>query len=109
MRVQAGLLATAIVLGAAGTAAPAAAEPPSFSVRNASQATVSSVLVSPDYRRTWSDNRLDDSIPPGGEQRIVVSDGNGHCFFDVRIVDTNGTEQEIWGLNLCATPLVEHR
>jgi len=110
MRVLARRLTTAITLAAVAPAGPALAEPPSFSVRNASEATVSSVLVSPDYRKTWSDNRLDGAgIPPGGERRIVVRDGNGHCFYDVLIVDSAGAQQEIWGLNLCAAPQVEHR
>ncbi len=82
-------------------AAPALAQTATVSVQNVGPATVVSIQVSPDYKRFWSGNRLNQALPPGGETTLDISGYGEDCWFDFLVTDEAGEPHQISGINVC--------
>ncbi|MEQ9814866.1 MAG: hypothetical protein RLO50_18965 [Azospirillaceae bacterium] len=97
--------ATAAALASASVVAHA--DPVSVSVRNNSPTQVLAIQVSPDYSTTWGANRLSTNLGPGESTTIQLNEGA--CFYDIQVERSQGSVQQIWGVNVCARPQVDLR
>jgi hypothetical protein len=101
---------TAVFLILVMAPSSAGADPQGIYVRNSSSVAVATVHVSPDYRRSWGDDRLGSSLlMPGEELRVDLPEEDDQCFFDVLIEDANGRSHAFWGLNLCRDRTVDFK
>lgn len=65
------------------------------------------IHVSPNYAESWDEDVLgEDVLMPGMQIPITLTGYNGHCFFDVKVEDSNGYAKEYYDVNVCTSDYV---
>jgi hypothetical protein len=65
------------------------------------------IHVSPNYSESWDQDVLgEDVLMPGMQIPITLTGYNGHCFFDVKVEDSNGYALEYYDVNVCNSDYV---
>lgn len=65
------------------------------------------IHVSPNYAQEWEDDVLGSDVLMPGMQIPVRLNGYGdHCFFDLKVQDSNGHAREYYDVNVCTTSYV---
>ncbi len=98
-----------IVAGPMNAPQRALADQRDFTLVNDSGRVITHVYVSPSKDREWGDDILGrDVLQPGESVFIYFSRYDaGSCFYDIRVVGSNGAEEGILtGVNLCTTDTV---
>lgn len=75
-----------------------------FSVVNHTGSTVRELYTSPSRQTSWGPDQLGAHVlPDGGSVRLHFTPRNfrGVCVFDIKIVQEDGTEGTVMGINLC--------
>jgi hypothetical protein len=102
----------ALILAAALLVAPrnAFADPRDFTLINSSNITIVQVYVSASNRSSWEEDLLGRGVLlPGRSVNIRFSPNDrdaGQCFYDIRVVTSEGRESTMWEVNLCTTATV---
>lgn len=92
-------LATAV---AALWAAPAFAQEVVFTLDNQSSGAINELYVSTLDSNSWEEDILGQDVLPAGEQaEVTISNTDGRCEFDVRIVYDDGSITDERKINLC--------
>jgi hypothetical protein len=92
--------------GAVVTAAlwivPASADDLVFTLDNQSSEAVSEFYVSTLQSNSWEEDILgEDILPSGDSAEITISNADGRCMFDIRIVYEGGSVIEEREIDLC--------
>lgn len=91
---------------------PASAEPAvsggkQITVVNNGSTAVWYIHISPNYSQEWEEDVLGDDVLMPGMQIPVALNGYGeHCFFDMKVEDSNGFAREYYDVNVCNTSYV---
>lgn len=65
------------------------------------------IHVSPNYSDNWEEDVLgDDVLMPGMQIPVTLTGYDGHCFFDVKVQDSNGYAREYYDVNVCNSDFV---
>ncbi|MDA0219650.1 MAG: hypothetical protein O3B22_08710 [Proteobacteria bacterium] len=65
------------------------------------------IFVSPNYSDNWEEDVLGvDVLIPGMQFLVPLASYNGHCFFDVKVEDSNGYAREYYDVNACNSDFV---
>ena len=65
------------------------------------------IFVSPNYSDNWEEDVLgEDVLMPGMQIPVTLTGYNGHCFFDVKVEDSNGYAREYYDVNVCNSDFV---
>lgn len=91
--------ALVLALGMLSTAANAADY--RIDIINQSAYTVYRLFATNHGNRSWGDDILPNTIPPGYHQVIDVNDDSGRCVFDLRAEGEDGTVWTKYGINAC--------
>jgi hypothetical protein len=87
--------------------APGASQNPSFNLVNKTTTGIKELFVTPAGMTTWGQNRLDGkngnatAIAPGATYAVRRRIDN-NCIFDIRVVFTDGKNEDRRGVNTCA-------
>ena len=78
-----------------------------FIVANETGVEIAELYISPVAKANWGEDVLAvDTLQPGNECRVIISRTEAADFWDLKIVDQEGTSLEWPGLHLSATPKV---
>ena len=92
------LLGLALLLA---TAIPAAAADVSYQIANDSELAIMEIYASPAGERVWGEDLLRARVLPRNEVgRLLISDVNSRCHYDLRLIFENGQEL-VRATNLC--------
>ncbi|MEX0286011.1 MAG: hypothetical protein AB3N23_15500 [Paracoccaceae bacterium] len=84
------------------TASAAIAQDLSFTIFNASTASLVEFNVSPASSGDWEDNLLRGAyLAPDYEIDVVIADGLSTCVYDIRGIFDDGSTVEDYALDLC--------
>ena len=100
------LLALTVVVMSVTTAF---ADPRDFSLANNSGRDIQEIYVAPSNMDDWGDNLVPDGkvLPNGNTVPIAFQRfTEGNCYYDVKVVTTDGAEGELNQVNLCETTTV---
>lgn len=79
-----------------------------FTLVNKSDYVISELYASPINTDDWEDDILgQDVLDPGQRLNVTVSDGSDQCEYDMKVVDEDGEEHILEGLDICEDALVE--
>lgn len=79
-----------------------------FTLVNKSDYVISELYASPVNTDEWEDDILgQDVLEPGQRLNVTVADGSDQCEYDMKVVDEDGEEHILEGLDICEEALVE--
>ena len=79
----------------------------SITVVNNGSAAVWYIFVSPNYSEDWEEDVLGEEVlMPGMQIPVTLTGYNGHCYFDVKVEDSNGFAREYYDVNVCNSDFV---
>ncbi|WP_366655162.1 hypothetical protein [Fodinicurvata sp. EGI_FJ10296] len=88
---------------------PGAADTLGFQLQNNAGEAIVTVHVSPDWKRDWGVDHLDDGpIDPGGSRFIAVVQEDRYCYFDVMVRTESSATHTYWFINACEHQTVTH-
>ena len=88
---------------------PAFADPRDFELVNGSGRDIAEIYVAPSNLDDWGDNLIPEGkvLPNGNAVPIAFKRfTEGDCYYDVKVVTTDGGEGELNQVNLCETTTV---
>jgi hypothetical protein len=91
------------------TTATAFADPRDFNLTNGSGRDIAEIYVAPSNMDDWGDNLIPDGkvLPNGNTVPIAFQRyTEGDCYYDVKVITTDGGEGELNQVNLCETSTV---
>ena len=105
-RASGAVLALMLVVASVSTAF---ADPRDFELVNASGRDIAEIYVAPSNMDDWGDNLIPDGkvLPNGNKVPIAFQRyTEGDCYYDVKVITTDGGEGELNQVNLCETTTV---
>lgn len=97
------LAVSAVALTTAFGAAQALAGAQDFTLHNGSSATINQVFISPSNESTWGEDVLGrDTLAPGESTHIQFTGYGSQCSFDIKVVDSNGSQTVVNNKDLCS-------
>ena len=105
-RASGAILALMLVVASTATAF---ADPRDFQLTNSSGREIAEIYVAPSNMDDWGDNLIPDGkvLPNGNTVPIAFQRfTEGNCFYDIKVVTTDGAEGEMNQVNLCETTTV---
>jgi hypothetical protein len=81
--------------------APAFAEDLHFTLDNQSSSTIKELHISTLNSDSWEENILDGPIDAGGQAAVTLTNTNGICQVDMRIVYDDDSTTDERKINLC--------
>ena len=73
-----------------------------FTVYNQGNTAVWYIYISPNYSDSWEEDVLgSDVLMPGNGVPIAMNGYGDHCYFDIRIEDSNGRSEDYYDVDLC--------
>jgi hypothetical protein len=93
---------TGVALASALGVVPASADDLVFTLDNQSSESVSEFYVSTLQSESWEEDILGENVIPAGQSaEITISNADGRCMFDIRIVYEGGSVIEEREIDLC--------
>ena len=105
-RASGAILALMLVVASTATAF---ADPRDFNLTNGSGRDIAEIYVAPSNMDDWGDNLIPDGkvLPNGNTVPIAFQRyTEGDCYYDVKVITTDGGEGELNQVNLCETSTV---
>ncbi|MBC7544706.1 MAG: hypothetical protein H7338_18440 [Candidatus Sericytochromatia bacterium] len=94
------LIAGLVAMSFSFIATPALADA-GYSIQNNTGVTVAGLHMSPTNQTNWGGNILDGSMESGGSATITFHPDDTECMYDIKIVNPEGAEVFVTGIDLC--------